>query len=206
MKGDVRVTLSHRRSAFARPRCETLRGHPVSQAMWESRCSFSCGDVCVCVRQAAEHDVGQAQVDIGAAAGHGRFVFTAKQAKASQPAEGAFYDPAVRQNHEPRQVISAFDDLQFPTELLWGGLHQLASIAAIGPDLFESCLTAHRSEDLLGSVAILHAVYSALRRSSSAMKRGQRRRSHGCRCQRQNDEAYNVVGRSRHLIALRMDC
>ena len=125
----------------------------------------------VCFRQAAEHDVGQAQVDIGAAAGHLRFVFTAEQAEASRPAEGAFYDPAVRQNHEPRLVITAFDDPQFPTELLRGGLHQLASLAAIGPDLFESCLTAHRSEDLRGSVAILHAVCAASRRSSSAMKR-----------------------------------
>ena len=51
MKGDVRLTLSHRRSAFARPGCETLREHPVSPAMWESRCSFSCGAVSVFVRR-----------------------------------------------------------------------------------------------------------------------------------------------------------
>ena len=103
------------------------------------------------------HDVGEAQVDIGAAAGRGGFVFTAEPAEAAQPAEGAFHDPAVWQNHEPGLVIAAFDNLQFPTELLRGGFDELAGIAAIGPDFFESSLASRRGEHEFRSVAILHA-------------------------------------------------
>ena len=39
----------------------------------------------LCSSQTAEHDVSQAQVDVGAAAGKGGFVFTAEQSVTPQP-------------------------------------------------------------------------------------------------------------------------
>ena len=111
----------------------------------------------LCSSQTAEQDVSQAQVDVGAAAGKGGFVFTAEQSVTTQPFERAFHDPAVRENLEPLHVLIALHDPQIPAELLPRRFHQFASVAPVGPDLFESRFTPCVFKHQLRSVTILNA-------------------------------------------------
>ena len=106
--------------------------------------------------QTAKHDVRHGKVNIGTAARKGRFVFAAEQAVAAQPAERAFHDPAVRKNFEPFDVVATFHDFQFPAECLSRRFDQLACVAAIGPDEFESRFPPSLLEHQPGSVTVLH--------------------------------------------------
>jgi len=96
-------------------------------------------------------------VDIAVAAGHGGFVFAAHPAKAAEPTAGAFDDPPMGEDHAPRHVVAAFDDLQIPAEFAACRLDELPGVAAIGLDFFQTRLASCGSEHELRSIAILHA-------------------------------------------------
>ena len=107
-------------------------------------------------RETAEHDVSHGEVDVGTATVDRGFMFAAEQAVATQPAERAFHDPAVRKDFEALDVIAAFHDLQIPAECLPRCFDQFARVATIGPDLFESCFTTRSLEYQSGSVTVLN--------------------------------------------------
>ena len=62
------------------------------------------------------------------------FVIFAHSAKASQPGEASLYDPAAGQEFETLDIVVSFYDFEDPTALDLDPLHQLACVAAIGPN------------------------------------------------------------------------
>ena len=78
------------------------------------------------------------------------FKILAHSAKSSQPGESPLHDPAPGQELKTLDVVRPFHDLQDPTALGLDPFHQLACVAAIGPnqlqprevvpDLLENCL------------------------------------------------------------------
>jgi len=96
------------------------------------------------------------QVNDGFAAFRECFVVLAQAAVASEPGEGSFDDPALGQDHEARQVVAAFDDLQDPASQLPCPLDQLAGVPAVGPDPLEPPELADQSgQRPLRPVAVL---------------------------------------------------
>ena len=96
------------------------------------------------------------QIDHGLAALGERFVVLAQAAVSSEPREGSLDDPTLGQNHEPRHVVAALDDLQNPPAQFPRPFDQLARIAAIGPDQLQPAETAlEQGQHEFGPVAIL---------------------------------------------------
>src|SRR5271167_2063003 len=66
------------------------------------------------------------------------FIILAHPAKSSQPPEGSLDDPTAGQELETFDVIRSFHDLEGPTALASDPFHQLARVAAIGPNQLQS--------------------------------------------------------------------
>ena len=86
------------------------------------------------------------QIDHGLAALGERFVVLAQAAVSSEPREGSLDDPTLGQNHEPRHVVAAFDDLQNPPAQFPRPFDQLARITTVGPDQLQPAETALERE------------------------------------------------------------
>ena len=85
--------------------------------------------------EAAELDADHGDVDPSLGAGGGRFIVAHQTAVVHQPAEGAFHDPAARQDVEALAGVGAFDDLdrQLGTKAFDPLGKGFAGVAAIHP-------------------------------------------------------------------------
>src|SRR5439155_22538986 len=73
-----------------------------------------------------------------------------------QPAERAFNNPSMRQDHKALNIVRALDDLQDPSGKGGHPRHQLAGVAAIRPDQAQPRRDpAELLEDPLGAVPVL---------------------------------------------------
>src|SRR5215218_7899936 len=83
--------------------------------------------------QADEHQMDHRHVDHRLGRGGEVLVVLAQPAVVRQPGEGALHDPAPGQHLEALDVVVALDDLEQPAAVLPDPGHQLAPIAAVGP-------------------------------------------------------------------------
>lgn len=103
------------------------------------------------------HHVDHNEIDHRFARGRERFVVLAHSTIPTDPREGALHDPAFRQHREADDRIAAFNNRQHPAAERLGPFDQLARVAAVGPDCFQSRVhTAKFLEHELRPVAVLH--------------------------------------------------
>jgi len=106
--------------------------------------------------QSAELNSDHGDIDPGFGTGLSGFVIAHQSPLAHQPAEGAFHDPAARQDFEAHRGIGAFDDLdrQLGAESLDPVSERLAGVAAIHPQEAQpSEPTQHPAQYHLRSIA-----------------------------------------------------
>ena len=107
--------------------------------------------------QPMNHHVDHDEVDHRFAGGRKHFVVLAHSTIPADPCEGALHDPAFGQHRKADDRVGTFDDVQRPTAERFGPFDQLARVAAIGPDFFQSRINAAKFlEHELRPVAVLH--------------------------------------------------
>jgi len=103
------------------------------------------------------HHIDHDQVDHCFAGGREYLIILAHATIPTDPRERALHDPAFWQHREADDRVGAFDAVQHPTAERFGPFDQLARVAAVGPDFFQSREGAAKFlEHELRPVAILH--------------------------------------------------